>query len=168
MFDPTIYENVKVVLEGELYDRDLEGEISIVSREDFVDLASLSRKYLMKFTENENVYVTIELFADLANFSAEQLQLDQIEPGCEIKIYFDVPIVHEDDCAQTEEDIRSIWGYRPTISQTVSFPYASDVQDVSLTTHVALEFNRKINEDQISDLAELIEYAIQTANLLGE
>ncbi|WP_226657525.1 hypothetical protein [Pseudalkalibacillus hwajinpoensis] len=168
MFDPTIYENVKVVLEGELYDRDLEGEISIVSREDFVDLASLSRKYLMKFTGNENVCVTIELFADLANFSAEQLQIDHIEPGCEIKIYFDVTILHEDDCAEIEEDIRSIWGYRPTISQTVSFPYESDLQDVSLTTHVVLEFNRKINEDQISDLADLIEYAIQTSNLLGE
>ncbi|MYL63420.1 hypothetical protein GLW07_08615 [Bacillus hwajinpoensis] len=168
MFDPTIYENVKVVLEGELYDRDLEGEISIVSREDLVDLASLSRKYLMKFTGNEDVYVTIELFADLANFSAEQLQLDQIEPGCEIKIYFDVLISDEEDCAEIEEDIRSIWGYRPTIRQTVSFPYAENQQDISLSTQVLLEFNRKINEDQISDLGDLIEYAIQTSNLLGE
>ncbi|MCA0990734.1 hypothetical protein [Pseudalkalibacillus hwajinpoensis] len=168
MFDPTIYENVKVVLEGELYDRDLEGEISIISREDLVDLASLSRKYLMKFTGNADVDVTIELFADLANFSAEQLQLDQIEPGCEIKIYFDVFISDEEDCAEIEEDIRSIWGNRPTIRQTVSFPYAEDHQEVSLSTHVLLEFNRKINEDQISDLGDLIEYAIQTSNLLGE
>ncbi|MFP3338997.1 hypothetical protein R0J91_13530, partial [Micrococcus sp. SIMBA_131] len=112
----------------------LEGEISIVSREDLVDLASLSRKYLMKFTGSEDVYVTIELFADLANFSAEQLQLDQIEPGCEIKIYFDVLISDEEDCAEIEEDIRSIWGYRPTIHQTVSFPYAENQQDISLST----------------------------------
>ncbi|MFP3360722.1 hypothetical protein R0K17_25755, partial [Planococcus sp. SIMBA_143] len=87
---------------------------------------------------------------------------DQIEPGCEIKIYFDVLISDEEDCAEIEEDIRSIWGYRPTIHQTVSFPYAENQQDISLSTQVLLEFNRKINEDQISDLGDLIEYAIQT------
>ncbi|KMM38198.1 hypothetical protein [Guptibacillus hwajinpoensis] len=165
MFDPTIYENVKVVLEGELYDRDLEGEISIINRKDLVDLASLSRMYEVQFNENPQVRVTIGLFADLANFSAEQLQIENSNPGCEINISFDVLISDTEECAKIEEDIRSIWGYRPSIQQKVSFVYN---QEEELTSHIQLEFNRRINEDQISDLSELIEYAVQTSQLLDE
>ncbi|MDQ0482029.1 hypothetical protein [Guptibacillus hwajinpoensis] len=165
MFDPTIYENVKVVLEGELYDRDLEGEISIINRKDLVDLASLSRMYEVQFNENPQVRVTIGLFADLASFSAEQLEIEDSNPGCEINISFDVLISDTEECAKIEEDIRSIWGYRPSIQQKVSFVYN---QEEELTSHIQLEFNRRINEDQISDLSELIEYAIQTSQLLDE
>lgn len=65
MFDPTIYENVKVVLEGELYDRDLDGEITITNRSDLVDLATLSRTYVVAFEENSKVSSTINLHASL-------------------------------------------------------------------------------------------------------
>ncbi len=165
MFDPTIYENVKVVLEGELYDRDLEGEISITNRKDLVDLASLSRMYEVQFNENQYVKVTIQLHADLVSFSAEQLQLEDVEAGCEINISFDVSISETEECADIEEDIRSIWGSRPSVSQTVSFTFN---QEDNLQSHIELEFNRRINEDQISDLSDLIEYAIQTSRLLNE
>lgn len=165
MFDPTIYENVKVVLEGQLYDRDLEGEISIINRKDLVDLASLSRMYEVQFNENPQVKVTIGLFADLASFSAEQLQIESGNPGCEINISFDVLISDTEECAKIEEDIRSIWGYRPSIQQKVSFVYNHEEE---LTSHIQLGFNRRINEDQISDLSELIEYAVQTSQLLDE
>ncbi|MGA9288499.1 MAG: hypothetical protein WBV93_09170 [Anaerobacillus sp.] len=165
MFDPTIYENVKVVLEGELYDRDLEGEISIINRKDLVDLASLSRMYKVQFNENPYVKVTIQLQADLVSFSAEQLQLENVDAGCEIKISFDISISDTEECTEIEEDIRSIWGSRPSISQTVSFAF--DNED-DLNSHIELEFNRRINEDQISDLSELIEHAIQTSQLLNE
>ncbi|WP_347549893.1 hypothetical protein ABFG93_20735 [Pseudalkalibacillus hwajinpoensis] len=164
MFDPTIYENVKVVLEGELYDRDLEGEISIRNRKDLVDLASLSRTYEVYFEENENVRVMVGLYADLASFSAEQLQLDHIEAGCEIKISFDMSISESEECAEIEEEIREIWGSRPTITQILSFQFEREDE---LKNYIVLEFNRRINEDQISDLSELIEYAVQTARLLG-
>ncbi|MGB8002584.1 MAG: hypothetical protein WCF60_21130 [Anaerobacillus sp.] len=165
MFDPTIYENVKVVLEGELYDRDLEGEISIINRKDLVDLASLSRMYKVQFNENPYVKVTIQLQADLVSFSAEQLQLENVDAGCEIKISFDISIFDTEECTEIEEDIRSIWGSRPSISQTVSFPFDNEDE---LNSHIELEFNRRINEDQISDLSELIEHAIQTSQLLNE
>ena len=32
MFDPTIYDNIKVVLEGAVYDLDLEGKIIITTK----------------------------------------------------------------------------------------------------------------------------------------
>ena len=53
MFDPTIYDNLKVVLEGEIYDRDLAGAIQIVDRSDIVDLAIMSRIFIMRFQNRE-------------------------------------------------------------------------------------------------------------------
>ncbi|UTW70295.1 hypothetical protein KHA80_06930 [Anaerobacillus sp. HL2] len=41
MFDPTIYENLKVVIEGEVYDHDMNGRILIIQI-DIVDLATMS------------------------------------------------------------------------------------------------------------------------------
>ena len=44
MFDPTAYENMRVVLEGIFYDKDLSGEILVIDRNDIVNTAKLSRE----------------------------------------------------------------------------------------------------------------------------
>ena len=49
MFDPTAFENIKVVLEGAVYDLDLNGEIIIIDRNDLINTAKLSRKYELSF-----------------------------------------------------------------------------------------------------------------------
>lgn len=160
MFDPTIYENVKVVLEGELYDRDLDGEITITNRSDLVDLATLSRTYIVSFEENSTVLSTINLHASLESFSAEQLELDHIMPGCELKLCFDLTMSKESKCDEIYKIIKEIWGDRPYVNQTLSYKYR---QEATITNRVELEFNRKINEDQISDLTTIVDYTIRTA-----
>ena len=45
MFDPTAFENIRVVLEGIFYDKDLEGSIMIIDRNDIMNTAKLSRTY---------------------------------------------------------------------------------------------------------------------------
>ena len=49
LFDPTAFENIKVVIEGEIYDRDLSGEIFVTDRNDWFNSAKLSRKYEISF-----------------------------------------------------------------------------------------------------------------------
>jgi hypothetical protein len=49
LFDPTVYDNLKVVLEGAVYDLDLAGSILVTGREDWVNLADLSRTYKLTF-----------------------------------------------------------------------------------------------------------------------
>ncbi|MCA0985735.1 hypothetical protein [Guptibacillus algicola] len=165
MFDPTIYENVKVVLEGELYDRDLDGEITISNRSDLVDLATLSRTYVVTFEENEKVISTINLHASLESFSAEQLQLEDIEPGCELKLSFEMAVRDKGICDEIYKLIKKIWGDRPYVSQTLSYKYR---QESTIMNKIDLEFNRQINEDQISDLTTIVDYTIRTANELAE
>ncbi|UOK56770.1 hypothetical protein MGI18_18515 [Bacillus sp. OVS6] len=49
MFDPTAFDNLKVVLEGAIYDADLGGFITVIGRKDLVDLAAMSRCYQNTF-----------------------------------------------------------------------------------------------------------------------
>lgn len=49
MFDPTVFDNLKVVLEGCVYDYDLEDKIVVTGRNDIVDLATLTRTFSIRF-----------------------------------------------------------------------------------------------------------------------
>jgi len=47
MTDPTIFDNLRVLMEGALYELDLAGELVVTERQDLVDLAALSRSFRM-------------------------------------------------------------------------------------------------------------------------
>ena len=49
MFDPTAFENMRVVMEGILYDKDLSGDIMIVDRNDVINTAKMSRNFDLSF-----------------------------------------------------------------------------------------------------------------------
>ncbi len=53
MFDPTAFDNLKVIVEGAVYDFDLHGDILVTDRKDMMDLASLSRIYHISFQLTE-------------------------------------------------------------------------------------------------------------------
>ncbi|MGZ4162287.1 MAG: hypothetical protein ACXVNF_16040, partial [Neobacillus sp.] len=50
VFDPTAFDNMKVVIEGALYDMDIIGEIIITDRNDIMNMAKLSRRFDICFT----------------------------------------------------------------------------------------------------------------------
>ena len=56
LFDPTAFDNMKVVLEGAVYDRDILGDILVVNRDDLINLASLSRQFTMEFECKESLF----------------------------------------------------------------------------------------------------------------
>ena len=73
MFDPTAFENMKVVLEGAVYDRDFIGDILVINRDDIVNLANMSRTYKIEMELKESlapisVIGVIELHASLREF----------------------------------------------------------------------------------------------------
>jgi len=111
MFDPTIFDNLKVVLEGLVYDHDLAGRIMITDRSDWIDLAKLSRSFRIRFrirTPDDPVQATAEwadagqkehdrhfiqaeivLSAGVKDLAGEIMGLnmgDADRPGCELKI----------------------------------------------------------------------------------
>lgn len=93
MFDPTVFENLKVVAEGAFYDLDLDGELAVIDRHDLVDLAHMSRKYeiiaRLDAEQEKDVECTFSLSASLPAFAEEKLpSFTKRTPGCALTIMF--------------------------------------------------------------------------------
>ena len=171
MFDPTAFENMKVVIEGAMYDRDLAGEIRIIDRNDLLNSAKLSRKYEVTFSINREdvqpLSCTLILEAGLENLAAELLPAAHSErlSGCHLFVNFS--LVHSNDFAiyqRIEEELKSIWGHDRTIKQSVIYdPFKNDDMIMNQTT---ISFNRLIYEDQLDDIIIMTDYMIKSLNRL--
>lgn len=213
MFDPTIFDNLKVVLEGAVYDLDAMDRVDIVERSDLLDVSALSRAYLIGFTlrnppaaparedakrtklpvffrSEVPIAARIRLQADLANLAAEILDDRRLlEPegegpvsiGNRLTIEFEVNWLGDKSVAfaespeeqwpawikslkdhgeQAEARMRDIWGANPRIRQRMSFD--TDEVPMRCLQTWTVEFKRKINEDQINDITELLDHVLRT------
>ncbi|MBO8164611.1 MAG: hypothetical protein H0Z34_12930 [Brevibacillus sp.] len=172
MFDPIIFDNIKVVLEGAVYDRDLDGQIAVTDRADLVDLARYSRQFRIRFCLAEDaaredvIAAEIELGTTLVDIAAEQLAQPLAEPvGCTLCIHFFLRVAepqHETQWIASVLD--DIWGHRPRITQFVgvrldkqwSWPETPHWYENKVT----LDFQRKIGERNIEDLEQLIDLCV--------
>ncbi len=90
MFDPTAFDNLKVVLEGAVYDLDLSGEINIINRKDLFDFANYERNYQIHYRlpQLPNTYVILQLKAEMNRFIAEKKMKKELQAGAEIQITY--------------------------------------------------------------------------------
>ena len=172
MFDPTVFDNLKVVIEGAVYDLDLYGEFEVLNRKDIVDLATMKREYTITL-KNDGHHINlhggeIKLSMDLENLSGELLQKSKFTPGCKIQIGFALLIPEfTESPKQIEAIIESVWGLERSVKQTVSFSYSKDVPE-NYHNHVVIDFNRLIGEDNVEDVLEMIHYLCATLTKLDE
>lgn len=171
MFDPTAFENMKVVLEGALYDRDLDGEIMILDRNDYINSAKLSRTYEITFADSLNEFVkcTVLLKANLENLAAELLPTSRSESlsGSHISILFTVNHLNSDGIHKNiQNELQNIWGRQRSIQQSVRFNPLEDHKWIE--KEIRIDFNRLVFEDQIDDLVEMVDYMILSLEKLQE
>lgn len=171
MFDPTAFDNMKVVLEGALYDLDLSGEICITDRNDLLNMAKLSRSYEITFIQGRDasIHCTLLLEAELKNLAAELLTstLDNTLAGAQLSVIFIVQHEKQRDLyMKFEEEIRNIWGVGRSIKQEVSYLPLESTDKV--TSKITIQFNRLILEDQIDDLTAMLDYCLATLEKLTE
>jgi len=176
LFDPTIYENLKVVLEGAVYELDLAGAILVTGREDLVDLASMSRTYKLTFvlTSEEQgkpaVQAELVLHSGLRDFAAEQLKEHGSEPGCSFGISFGMPFGTLPDltlrCSEAEGILDRVWGGRFPVLQTVSQTIGAGASLYRSTAR--LDFGRRFGEDVAEDFASLTDYTVRSLSELEE
>jgi hypothetical protein len=167
MFDPTAFDNIKVVLEGALYDLDLEGQICIVDRNDIVNVAKLSRQSEMTIKKNRDSKssCTVVLRADISNLAAElhpKLQSEK-DAGCHFKMVFSILEQRSFDI-RILEVLQSIWGKdREYHCKIISDP----LQDQSGNkVEVEVNFKRLIYEEQMEDLTVLADVILQSLDKL--
>jgi len=173
MFDPTIYENIKVVLEGEIYDVDLSGKILVTMRKDLIDLATMSRKFVIQFRLLDSVkeiYAEINLIANTEDLANEILERDVMNSGCEIIIkFYTVVADSENECKKIDNKLSTIWDNRPEITQRLSYNYIQNENNrPELLNEISLNFGRKIDEENISDIHNLVEYTIKSLKELSK
>ncbi|MED3553537.1 hypothetical protein [Cytobacillus praedii] len=163
MFDPTAFENMKVVVDGAIYDEDLSGGITIIDRNDFLNTAKLSRKYEVSFISKEDnrVVCTFIMEAGLENLAAELLPSAHSEllSGCQLFVKFSFLHPNERSYFQAiERCLKDIWGSERTISQSACFDPFDEGNRVKNETIIF--FNRLVYEDQMDDILAMVKYMI--------
>ncbi|HHW37566.1 MAG TPA: hypothetical protein GXX18_10070 [Bacillales bacterium] len=172
MFDPTIFDNLKVVAEGAVYDLDLEGEILITNRMDQIDLAKLSRYYAVTFRKKDegdnSVHGEFRIYADVHDLSAEIMEIAEQSIGCQIEVVFFTTVKDpKKDCEAIQSALLEIWGDRPSITQEISYHYDTHTP-VKMKNTIFLKFDRKIGEAQVDDLPIMVDYMVGSIDHLNE
>ncbi|MCD7033447.1 hypothetical protein LRR81_04330 [Metabacillus sp. GX 13764] len=163
MFDPTIFDNLKVLLEGAVYDLDLNGDLVVQERKDLVNLADMSRQYRIKFSGNKGKSEqAVEFELSMAN---EAMQKEwnglAVHTGCRIFLLFTYQEALSEEGMPEEQRIREIWGDEVSISHQISIEKtpAGKIQKSHL---IKLDFGRLINEDNAEDLEKMVRFALVT------
>lgn len=172
MFDPTIYDNLKVVLEGEIYDRDLDGHIQIVDRSDLVDLAMMSRMFIMRFQipDFSDSIIEVKLHASAEDLAGEIVEAINPAIGCRLHIGYRVRaygnyMAAEARSQKIRQYLIKVWGDDLVIGQELCFFPNQSKDSLAYECRSTIEFGRKISEKQIDDIPQLVDHLIMT---LGE
>ncbi|WP_062198165.1 hypothetical protein [Massilibacterium senegalense] len=126
LFDPTAYENIKVVLEGAVYDQDLNGNITVSKRDDIVNLAAMNRRYHISFyLKNKPIsaQATLSLYSDTEQLLGEILGWEEFAPYSaylvvEFKINVKQPNLEQ---SFIDKQMKKIWGDAFEVEYTYSF-----------------------------------------------
>lgn len=169
MFDPTIFDNMKVVAEGAVYDMDFGGKVTVCGRKDAVELASMSRTFAIQFhlKQYSSVVAELQLEAGLKDLAAEILENRVDGIGCVIKLHYCMTFAVDPSpyLKQIQRKLIDIWGDRPQINQEISFVYEVSNQ---YRNQITLEFGRKINEAQMEDIPDMVSLAYDTLQSLEQ
>jgi hypothetical protein len=171
MFDPTIYDNLKVVLEGAIYDLDLAGTLNIKNRSDLVDLSVMSRSFRIdcRLKDGGPVQGSVLLTAGLADLAAELLNASSNlgKPGCGFQLQFRAAVSEPAPAvSRMKQVLATVWEGRPEASFTIC--YDPDREPVQYTLTAVLEFGRKLDEEQAEDLPRLVDHFVLTLQELSQ
>lgn len=113
MFDPTIFENLKVGIENAVYDLDnLDEIIRVTDRKDLLDMATLSRSFSLRFelATPSTTSAEICLETGLRDLAAEILEIPEGQPACELKLRFHINIADASiACPAIAQIMKEIW-----------------------------------------------------------
>ncbi|RIX54010.1 hypothetical protein D3P08_07090 [Paenibacillus nanensis] len=171
MFDPTIFDNLKVAIENEFYDLDnLDRIIDITGRKDLLDMAVMSREFSLFFrlAKDRRAEAELVLETSLRDLAAEILERPEEQaPACGLKFRFRVDMDKEGGealCQEIERCIMSIWLPDNKPMQTLSHVFGDDTG--RYRNCIELGFGRRIGEEQMDDIPELAKHAVLTLEAL--
>lgn len=175
MFDPTIFDNVKVALENHFYDLDnLDSRIEITGRYDRLEMAVMSREFGLVFMLAGQPGATAEIWlsSSLKQLAAE-LTAPAGEPpagaGCSLALRFRLALSEPDNqCREIESIVRAIWGDDILLTQSVSYVFGREAAsgEPAYALDAGLRFRRVIGEEQMEDIPGLADHMLLTLTRL--
>ncbi|KKI88703.1 hypothetical protein WQ54_29765 [Bacillus sp. SA1-12] len=156
MFDPTVFDNLKVIVEGYVYDLDLEDMIKVLNRSDIVDLATMTRKFKITFgnEKKKSPSAILEIYMDQDQISGELSQTIE-KPGCYIKV-----LLLEEKRSKTYDELllrklKKLWD-----EHSIKLLVTEEVTANSEIYYHCYEvnFQRSYGEDDIEDLLQIIDH----------
>lgn len=169
MYDPTIFENLKVAFENHVYDLDnIEHKIRITNRVDRMDFSILTRDFAIQFTLAHQPDVTAEIIlqASLEDLAGEILENPRKKPGCSLLIRFHKRVQNiASQCEEIELALNVIWENEIQLTQTLSFEYPQ--LSSSYLNIIEVKFNQKIHEEHVHDIADFLEHVLKTLKVLN-
>ncbi len=168
LYDPTIFENLKVAFENQVYDLDnLDREITITNRVDRMDFAIMARYFAIQFTLTDQPDVTAEIVlgASVNDLAGEILELPGMNLGCSLLVRFTKRVQNVAvQCKQIEQALTTIWENEIQLTQTLSFVYEQEAS--SYLDIIEVEFKSKLNEEHMGDIADFLDHVLETLEVL--
>ena len=164
MYDPTIFDNLKVAFENRVYDLDtISQRIHIKNRVDRMDFAVMAREFAVQFVlaDKQNVSAEIVLHASLEDLSGEILEIPHKNVGCTLSLRFNKDIEVEkvsQKCSAIEDILKRVWEDENELTQTLSFVFKQNPTNYLNT--IEMKFNQKIDEEVMGDIPEFLENVI--------
>ena len=169
MYDPTVFENLKVAIENRVYDLDtIDRKIRIINRSDQMDFAVLARKFAIQFTlfHLEDVLAEVILEASLHDLADEILETPGGNPGCSLTVRFQKHVREvKEQCGQIGETLSDIWENEVLVVQTLSFIYGED--ESGYLNNIEVKFKTKINEVHMGELPDFLYSVLDALRVLN-
>ena len=169
MYDPTIFENLKVAFENQVYDLDnLDRKITITNRIDRMDFSILARDFAVQFTlvNQPDVTAEIVLGASVEDLAGEILELPGKNFGCSLLLRFNKSVQNVAiQCKQIEQGLNAIWEDEIELTQILSFVFEQEAS--SYLDSIEVKFKSKMNEGHMDDIADFLEHVLETLGVLN-
>ncbi|PGL69926.1 hypothetical protein [Bacillus sp. AFS055030] len=157
MFDPTAFDNMKVIIEGLIYDKDLDGEYEIVDRNDFVNLSKMDRLFSIQFKKlnksNRTTTCTFSMRTTASELYNELIN-GNTEVGSYIEIEFTFPKLVEIEIIQ-----RSLVLFQNKTNEQFT-PFYNIKQSIldknTIESSINIKFQNKMTEDDFDLIEELV------------
>ncbi|WP_342599202.1 hypothetical protein MHB48_17755 [Psychrobacillus sp. FSL H8-0483] len=168
MYDPTIFENLKVAFENHVYDLDnIDHKINITNRVDQMDFSIMARKFAIQFTlvDQQGVTAEIVLKASLDDLAGEILEIPGKNLGCSLKLRFYKHVQNVSvQCEKIEQALNAIWENEIQLTQTLSYVY--EQESSSYLDLIEVQFVQKINEDHMDEIADFLDHILESVEIL--
>lgn len=172
MYHPSVYDNLKIVLEGAVYDLDFSGEIEIVNRKDLMDHAIMERNYSIDFvvkTIGESMKGNICLTSTLEDLAMEKLNDNPDGAGSKLSVSIETPVYEiETDCKQLQSMLKK-WGsgdLKSDIQQKLTYIYGEPRHVFHDTIFIQLQ--KPAAEEEPERISLVLEQLIASMNEMNE